>query len=77
MVCRKYGSDKKPIRILHVIFVKPVICAILRSNTLRDVRKANVLTADTDHVRKVFKQCGICICRISEALGHCESSSEV
>ena len=42
MVCKKYGSDKKPIPILYVMSVKPmmsVILPLLRSNSLRDVRK--------------------------------------
>ena len=60
MVCKKHGSDKKTIPILHVMSVKPMMSVVLRSNTLRDVCEANVLTADADHIREVFKQCGIC-----------------
>ena len=55
VVYKKYDSDNKLTIILHVICVKPLMSVVLHSNTLRDVRKANELTADANHIREVFK----------------------
>ena len=55
VVYKKYDSDNKLTLLLHVICVKPLMSVVLHSNTLRDVRKANVLTADANHIREVFK----------------------
>ena len=54
VVYKKYDSDTKLALILHVIYVKPLMSVVLHSNTLRDVRKANVLAADANHIREVF-----------------------
>ena len=41
-----YGSDNKPIPMLQVVSKKPMMSVILHFNTLRNVRNADVLTAD-------------------------------
>ena len=55
VVYKKYDSDNKLTLLRHVICVKPLMSVVLHSNTLRDVRRANVLTADANHIREVFK----------------------